>query len=150
MNLVEKEFPALQPAAGHYDLILCRNVMIYFTPAANRRLVAQLRGSLEDGGWLLVGAAEYNLENYNAIRTVCVPGAKLYQKTARDVATPQFADRAAVATPTVAPALSKPRDVVGLRRLADRGDWQTAADYGQRLLSQDRLNPAVPTFIERP
>ncbi len=31
----------------------------------------------------------------------------------------------------------------GLRQLADRGDWQGAAEYGQRLLTQDRLNPEI-------
>jgi chemotaxis protein methyltransferase CheR len=31
----------------------------------------------------------------------------------------------------------------GFRRLADNGDWQGAVEYGQKLLTQDRLNPAI-------
>jgi len=37
-------------------------------------------------------------------------------------------------------------DIAGievLRQLADRGDWQGASEYSQRLLTQDRLNPAI-------
>ncbi len=64
MNLVESEFATPFAAGTDFDLILCRNVMIYFTPEVNRRLIGQFHQSLGDGGWLVVGAAEHNLENY--------------------------------------------------------------------------------------
>ena len=80
MNLVESEFSAPLAEGVRFDLILCRNVMMYFTPKVSRHLVAQFHGSLEEGGWLLVGASEYNLENYTAFQTVNTPEAKLYQE----------------------------------------------------------------------
>jgi chemotaxis protein methyltransferase CheR len=47
------------------------------------------------------------------------------------------------AQPLAKLAERNPENMQGLRQLADRGDWQGAAEYGQRLLAQDRLNPEI-------
>lgn len=44
------------------DVAFCRNVMIYFDPAARRRLLALLHRKLRPGGWLLLGHAESLLD----------------------------------------------------------------------------------------
>lgn len=41
-----------------YDLVLCRNLLIYLTPAARRQAVATLERVLRPGGLLAVGPAE--------------------------------------------------------------------------------------------
>jgi chemotaxis protein methyltransferase CheR len=46
------------PPEGEWDLIVCRNLAIYLTPAARRRLHAGLAGGLGRGGVLLLGRAE--------------------------------------------------------------------------------------------
>jgi chemotaxis protein methyltransferase CheR len=43
---------------GPYDLILCRNVLIYFDTASKRKVVANLVSHLAAGGFLFVGHAE--------------------------------------------------------------------------------------------
>lgn len=43
---------------GPYDLILCRNVLIYFDAASKRKVVGNLVGHLAAGGFLFVGHAE--------------------------------------------------------------------------------------------
>lgn len=45
-------------ALGCFDLIFCRNVMIYFDAATRAALLEQLRRCLVPGGWLLLGGAE--------------------------------------------------------------------------------------------
>lgn len=40
------------------DLVWCRNVLIYFTPAARRKVIDRLVGSLAPGGFLFVGYSE--------------------------------------------------------------------------------------------
>ncbi len=45
------------PAAG-YDLVLCRNVVIYFTEDVRDALHRRLAGALRPGGYLVVGATE--------------------------------------------------------------------------------------------
>ncbi|MBL8988496.1 MAG: protein-glutamate O-methyltransferase CheR [Gemmatimonadetes bacterium] len=49
---------AAAPPLGDLDLILCRNVLIYFTPAAQSRVMDQLLGALRPGGLLMLGKAE--------------------------------------------------------------------------------------------
>jgi len=43
---------------GPFDLVFCRNVMIYFDAATKRSMLKQLHGTLFKGGWLLLGGAE--------------------------------------------------------------------------------------------
>ena len=147
MNLAQGRFPTPWPAGTHLDLILCRNVMIYFAPEGVRRLIGQIYEFLAEGAWLAVGGAESNIENYKAFRTVTAEGARLFQKAAPpkrlEVATefPRAACVTAAGPPAEACAILRAQaDVDGLRELADRGDWQGAARHGQRLLERDRLN----------
>lgn len=43
---------------GVFDLVLCRNVAIYFTPSAQRAVHAKLAGALRGGGLLMLGRSE--------------------------------------------------------------------------------------------
>ena len=54
-NLVEDRVLA---GRGRYDLIFCRNVLIYFSEAARARVLATLEAALVDDGWLVTGHAE--------------------------------------------------------------------------------------------
>jgi len=44
--------------AARFDLVLCRNVAIYFTPAVQRRLQRRLVAALRPGGFLMLGHSE--------------------------------------------------------------------------------------------
>jgi chemotaxis protein methyltransferase CheR len=55
VNLVEEAHVASLPA---FDVIFCRNVLIYFGEPWKRRAVALLHGRLREGGYLLLGHAE--------------------------------------------------------------------------------------------
>lgn len=47
-----------EPATTRYDLVMCRNVVIYHTPERRDQIHRLLAGSLRTGGWLMVGATE--------------------------------------------------------------------------------------------
>ncbi len=52
---------------GPFDIVMCRNVMIYFDTTLKKQILTGIRGVLAPDGYLLMGAAEtvYNLdENY--------------------------------------------------------------------------------------
>jgi chemotaxis protein methyltransferase CheR len=63
-----------------WDAILCRNVLIYFAPERVRQLVEQFHAALADGGWLLIGHSEPNLEFFRKFETINTTGAVLYRK----------------------------------------------------------------------
>ncbi len=45
-------------ALGPFDLVFCRNVLIYFDVETKSRILEQIHGTLFRGGWLLLGGAE--------------------------------------------------------------------------------------------
>lgn len=79
-NLVSDPIPPGR--AEPFDLILCRNVMIYFDAATNARLVEALGRALDEGGWLVVGHAEASIRAFDAFETVMLPETTLYRKGA--------------------------------------------------------------------
>jgi len=86
-NLVRDPCPSLRNRLDSFDLIVCRNVTIYFSQQTVRNLVQELYFSLPDNGWLLVGHAEPNVEIYRSFRAVNLQGAVFYQKTNEEPAT---------------------------------------------------------------
>jgi len=62
-----RSFNLLHPAAelGAFDVILCRNVLIYFDNATRRKTIQHLAAALRPGGWLVLGSAEslYGMED---------------------------------------------------------------------------------------
>lgn len=54
-----REHNLLEPqAAGPFDLILCRNVLFYFSMATRAKVLSHLRDALAPGGTLILGAGE--------------------------------------------------------------------------------------------
>jgi chemotaxis protein methyltransferase CheR len=45
-------------AVGPFDLVFCRNVLIYFDADTKKNIVKEIHGALFRGGWLLLGGAE--------------------------------------------------------------------------------------------
>jgi chemotaxis protein methyltransferase CheR len=43
---------------GPFDLVFCRNVMIYFDNETKRNIIKEIHSTLFRGGWLLLGGAE--------------------------------------------------------------------------------------------
>ena len=66
------------PLAGA-DLVLCRNVLIYFTEAQARIAVATLGRALAPGGVLLLGPAD-GLREVTGFEKVCHPGTVFWRK----------------------------------------------------------------------
>jgi chemotaxis protein methyltransferase CheR len=54
LNLLEQS----PPGSERFHIIFCRNVMIYFDPPTQERLVKRLRDHLVPGGYLIVGHSE--------------------------------------------------------------------------------------------
>ena len=65
---------------GRFDIVFCRNVLIYFSPEIKAQIISQIHGTLNDGGYLFLGASESLSglsDSFNMLR--CNPGI-VYQK----------------------------------------------------------------------
>jgi chemotaxis protein methyltransferase CheR len=98
LNLGQDVYPSLDTNTNAMDLILCRNVLIYFAPERAATVARNFHHALVTNGWLLVSAVETfaALREYFAANTF--EGAILHRK--RDAAA---AALERVAAPVVAP-----------------------------------------------
>ena len=81
LNLAEDAYPALYNNTVAMDLILCRNVMIYFQDATTRRVLSRLSDCLVDDGWLVLGHADPAPNALHPqLQVRVIGGAVVYQK----------------------------------------------------------------------
>jgi chemotaxis protein methyltransferase CheR len=62
------------------DLILCRNVLIYFDPPTIERVSRALLDSLSDDGWLLLGAADPPLTGFSGAEVIETQAGLAYRR----------------------------------------------------------------------
>ncbi|MBN2002028.1 MAG: tetratricopeptide repeat protein [Anaerolineae bacterium] len=80
LNLVEDSYPAAKTHTEQLDLILCRNVTIYFSEAVTQEVINRLYEALVDGGWLIVGHAEPSLSIYRRYEPHNFPDTVIYRR----------------------------------------------------------------------
>ena len=66
-------------AKGPFDVIFCRNVLIYFDVETKKKILRELRGALFQGGYLALGGAETTLNLDAEFRRVAVGRAVFHQ-----------------------------------------------------------------------
>lgn len=155
-NLVENPFPPQLDDLSAFDLIICRNVMIYFGSELMQRLVRQFHDCLAPGSWLLVGPSEPNMTCFTAFRPVNAPGVTLYQKPAGPATNvaetftfPSLRlpvvplEQIAEAPPAIPSKDATVPTLDDLRQRANQGDWENAARCGRELIESDNLNALV-------
>ena len=65
---------------GRFDIVFCRNVLIYFAPEIKKQIISQFEGALNSNKYLFLGASESLSglnQNFDMVR--CNPGI-IYQK----------------------------------------------------------------------
>ncbi len=159
LNLADDAYPSLSNNTNAMDVILCRNVLMYFTPPQAKRVADKLHRSLADGGWLIVSPTETSNSLFSRFAAVGVPGAVLYRKAAvpaplllpeplylepfvQEAASPMAPEEAPpepvrpAAVPGDAPCLEQ------ARACANRGELAEAAECCEKAIAADKLNPA--------
>lgn len=80
LNLVGDEYPTLFTNTNSMDLILCRNVLMYFRPEIIPLVMRKLARSLHDSGWLVVSPVESALVNDPDLAQVPFSATTLFRK----------------------------------------------------------------------
>jgi chemotaxis protein methyltransferase CheR len=75
-------FDLRQPMAGlgKFDIVFCRNVLIYFDVPTKTKILEQILGVLNPGGYLLLGGAETTLNLHGQFERVPVGNTVVYRK----------------------------------------------------------------------
>lgn len=92
LNLASDEYPALATGVWGMDLILCRNVLIYFDRETVRRVARRLFESLAEGGWLVTASSDPPLTEDAPFEAVVADEGVFYRRAAaveaRETASP--------------------------------------------------------------
>ncbi|HZV81985.1 MAG TPA: protein-glutamate O-methyltransferase CheR [Geobacteraceae bacterium] len=84
-DLMRSDCPAWHAGLGFFDIIFCRNVMIYFAPSCQQQLVDTLHQLLLPGGYLFTGDAEPLHLFRHEFSPVAAAGCLIYQKTEKSL-----------------------------------------------------------------
>ncbi|MBI1886797.1 MAG: tetratricopeptide repeat protein [Nitrosomonadales bacterium] len=82
LNFADDVYPSLTNNTSAMDIILCRNVLMYFTAQRAKQVAGNFYRALVDGGWLIVSPTEASNALFSPFAPVEFPGAVLYRKTA--------------------------------------------------------------------
>lgn len=102
LNLATDTYPSLATGIWGMDLILCRNVLIYFDRETATRVARRLVDSLADDGWLVPGASDPIISELEGCEGVVTEGGLVYRRGAgrvRRQAVPLTLTSAPPATP---------------------------------------------------
>lgn len=80
LNLAKDPFPLAANGTEFMDIIFCRNVLMYFTPETQQRVLENFYHCLVEGGWLIVSPAEACLITQPHLIPVNRPGVVLFKK----------------------------------------------------------------------
>ncbi len=145
--------------AGRYDIVFCRNLLIYFDDTTTATAIAKLRLLLGDDGMLFAGYAEVPAFCGHGFTPLRTPGAFALQKERRAVPRPKEPEVASVPPPVRAtaaprvmaqvspvrsalPAVTPPVAAVAplldqAQRMAGQGDYPAAARLCRAALEID-------------
>lgn len=157
LNLASDDYPSSITGTADLDLILCRNVFIYFDTATIRSVGRRLVSSLAPGGWLMIGASDPMLDGIDGLQRVTFPSGVAYRRREHVVApqiarpaewiasTPAASARTTVARESPAPLLPilQPQHdreaeeaIEQLRNAADAGPTRDALELSGRLIDR--------------
>ncbi|MDD5035087.1 MAG: hypothetical protein PHE55_10040 [Methylococcaceae bacterium] len=143
-NLLADQFPDFGTGLYEMDLILCRNVFIYLTPAVVSAITDKLTETLAEGGYLITSHGELHAHPLEKLRSRVFPQSIVYQKVSTppppSILVPAHAARDTVKPPPEPrPARPAPMPRLPSTEMKDRSaELQNAwryANQGQRELA---------------
>lgn len=116
LNLAEDSFPSLATGIWGMDVIMCRNVLIYFDAPTVERVAQRLIASLSEDGWLLLGASDPSISDMVECDVVLTDAGLAYRR--RGAAGAEDIRFASASTHIVSPATTETADIEPARATA--------------------------------
>jgi chemotaxis protein methyltransferase CheR len=177
LNLVEDVYPSLLNNTNAMDVILCRNVLMYFNRDTSRKVAEKFHLCVVEGGYFVTSPVEFLHVEIPAFEQVRHPGVALFRKPGKPLRppTPPFefpkpepeleippqAESFEEFTPlglgfreNPASEASKPPEQIlnfqeQIKTLYELGDFQAAAQRAEVLLKQFPTDAALLEWVTR-
>lgn len=156
LNLVTDSFPSLALGTNAFDLILCRNVLMYFSQPQTEKVLKNFERALVSDGWLIVGLTEASHRLFSAFARDHDNAVACYRKTASpkpacsvELPPVRFPELEVFELPpleqTSAPIVSDDPEFCAqqARAFANDGSLDQAQNWCGRWIAADKLNPAA-------
>jgi chemotaxis protein methyltransferase CheR len=92
LNLLSDQFPQLFSHLREIDLIVCRNVFIYFGSTTIGKILTKFYDTLQPNGYLLVGHSELTGQNLSRFQAQIFPQSLIYRRRESNSLTSQNND----------------------------------------------------------
>jgi chemotaxis protein methyltransferase CheR len=161
-NLIGDDFPDLTSGLCYIDLIICRNVFIYFGQEAIGTVIKKFANTLNDRGYLVTGHAELHTQKLGSLRARVLPESIIYQKNAEYIDDRTVSPVIPILLPTLrtqvppppvkksffkpfksdkpAPVSSVDSQLQSARKHIEQGAYIAAVDIVQKIILKDSRN----------
>lgn len=149
LNLKSDPYPSPFFGTTDLDIIFCRNVTIYFRPETTRQIVRNFSHCLNEGGFLLTGAAEHSFHAYKDFEVRVFPETVIYQKPYADKKAapppkPISISLPALELPKIAVEKAKPRQAA-----KKKNPERHPVDDALQLIAQGEVDKALMLLAEQ-
>lgn len=131
-----------------FDLIMCNNVLIYFSEKTIKEVVTKLTHYLSTDGWMVVSAIEVPHIHHEKLKYITFKNATFFKKTQEPPPKPlepiKEAKYAEVYPPPSVVAKPKAIDVM---KLYEKGEYQQVVKILEQLSTDQKLVDAKDIFI---
>jgi chemotaxis protein methyltransferase CheR len=83
-NLATDPFPATSDGGKQWDVIFCRNVLMYFSPDVIKRITGKIYDSLKSEAWLITSQVELNDDYFGVFKRVMFDNGIFYRKSPKE------------------------------------------------------------------
>jgi chemotaxis protein methyltransferase CheR len=152
-NLTSEKFFTSLGLNYKFDIIFCRNVLMYFTEGWADKIAHNLYNSLSEEGWLLVSSCELSSDLFPKLTPVNFPGAILYKKSKNNFSESKMPDSEANAWKFFKGLSSLPTGIKEVMQLfsatsihedlAIRDKNKTEAPFQTEIITKDIVKPKL-------
>src|SRR5438477_7837401 len=141
LDLIRDSFPSIGSGIHDMDLILCRNVFIYFEPDSVRRVLQKMSNALRPGGYLLTAHGEVHGHELDQLEALSFPESSVYRRRPLESQQSRLQTQSraeaqnAAANRSPAPSVAHCEQLA--RECANKADYQAAEEWCHRALTED-------------